>query len=372
MSPMSNGRNGSGEVVVITGASAGVGRATVREFARHGCKLGLIARGREGLEGAVRDAQTLGAQAIGIECDVADPGAVEQAAERVERELGPIDVWVNNAMASVYGPFSEMSLEDFKRVTHVTYLGQVYGTKAALKRMLPRDRGSIVQVSSALGYRSIPLQSGYCGAKHAVDGFTESVRTELIHMGSHVHVTVVALPGVNTPQFEWTKNLMPREGKPVGKIYQPEVPARAIYYAAHHKRKRVMVGYPTVQSILGERVSGELLDHYLADKAWKGSLSKEPHNPERPDNLYEPVDRDRDMGAHGRFDNRAVGSSVQLWMNMNRGWLALAGAGVALAVGAVVAGKKKAEDRHLLDGRFHKTAKQTRRLGHRLAEWIGA
>jgi short-subunit dehydrogenase len=339
MSPAENQKQGMQEVVVITGASAGVGRATVREFARQGVRLGLIARGREGLEGARRDAEQLGSSAITIECDVADPNAVEQAADRVERELGPIDIWVNNAMASVYGPFHEMSLDDFKRITEVTYLGQVYGTKAALKRMLPRDRGTIVQVSSALGFRSIPLQSAYCGAKHGVDGFTESLRTELLHMKSNVHLSVVALPGVNTPQFEWTKNLMPTEGQPVGKIYQPEVAARAIVFAAHNRRKQILVGYPTVESFIGERVDSQLLDHYLADKAWNGSLSDLPHDPHRPDNLYEPVDRDRDMGAHGRFDNQATEHSVQLWMNLHRRWFAMAGAGFALAVGAALAGR---------------------------------
>lgn len=340
MSSSGNGRHDRPEVVVVTGATAGVGRATVREFAKQKAKIALIARGREGLEGAKRDVEELGGQAIIIECDVADPNAVEAAAEQVERELGPIDIWVNNAMASVYGPFIDMTLEDFKRITEVTYLGQVYGTKAALKRMIPRDRGTIVQVSSALGFRSIPLQSAYCGAKHGVDGFTESLRTELMHMKSNVHLTVVALPGVNTPQFEWTKNIMDKAGQPVGKIYQPEVPARAIVYAAHNRRKQVLVGYPTVESFVGERVDSELLDHYLADKAWNGSLSDIPNNPNRPGNLYEPLDRDRDMGAHGRFDSRATNRSLQLWANMHRRWLALAGAGIAVAIGSLLAERK--------------------------------
>lgn len=347
MSSSGNGRHNRPEVVVVTGATAGIGRATVREFAKQKAKIGLIARGREGLEGAKRDVEELGGKAIVIECDVADPIAVEAAAERVERELGPIDIWVNNAMASVYGPFVDMSLEDFKRITEVTYLGQVYGTKAALKRMIPRDRGTIVQVSSALGFRSIPLQSAYCGAKHGVDGFTESLRTELLHMKSNVHITVVALPGVNTPQFEWTKNIMDKEGQPVGKVYQPEVPARAIVFAAHSRRKQVLVGYPTVESFVGERVNSELLDHYLADKAWNGSLTSEPHDPRRPGNLYEPLDRDRDMGAHGRFDNKATDGSLQLWANMHRGWLALAGAGIAVAIGALLAERKASKPQGL-------------------------
>lgn len=348
MSSSGNGRQNGPEVVVVTGATAGVGRATVREFAKQKAKIGLIARGREGLEGAKRDVEELGGQAIIIECDVADPNAVEAAAEQVERELGPIDIWVNNAMASVYGPFINMSLEDFKRITEVTYLGQVYGTKAALKRMMPRDRGTIVQVSSALGFRSIPLQSAYCGAKHGVDGFTESLRTELLHMKSNVHVTVVALPGVNTPQFEWTKNIMDKEGQPVGRIYQPEVPARAIVFAAHSRRKQVLVGYPTVESFVGERVNSELLDHYIADKAWNGSLSDIPHDPSRAGNLYEPLDRDRDMGAHGRFDNKATSHSLQLWANMHRGLLALAGAGIALALGAALAERKASKPQPFL------------------------
>ena len=336
MNPLDNGRQ-EPQVVVITGASAGVGRATAREFARDGAKIGLIARGHEGLEGARHDVEELGGRAIAIECDVSDPNAVERAADRVQSELGAIDVWVNNAMVSTYGPFIDMDLDDFKRITEVTYLGYVYGTKAALKRMMPRDCGVIVQVSSALGFRSIPLQSAYCGAKHAIDGFTESVRTELLHMHSAVKICVVALPGVNTPQFEWTKNLMPREGQPVGKIYQPEVPARGIRYVARNPRKQLLIGYPTLESFIGERVSSQMLDHYLADRAWNGSLSDIPHDPARRNNLYEPVDRDRDMGAHGRFDQEAARYSTQLWMNENRGWLALAGAGLALAVGAAVA-----------------------------------
>ena len=337
-----NGRRKEPEVVVVTGASAGVGRAAVREFARDGARIGLIARGREGLEGAKRDVEELGGKAIVLPCDVSDAKALEAAAERVEQEFGPIDVWVNDAMVSVYGPFIEMSLEDFTHITHVTYLGTAYGTHIALKRMVPRNKGVVVQVSSALGFRSIPLQSAYCGAKHAIDGFTESVRCELMHMKSRVKVCVVALPGVNTPQFEWTKNLMPKEGKPVGAIYQPEVPARAIRYISKHPRKQLLIGYPTVESFVGERVNSALLDHYLADKAWNGSLSDIPHSPNSPNNLYEPQDQDKDMGAHGRFDSQAKSFSAQLWADENRGWLSLAGAGAALALGAVVTARRRA------------------------------
>ncbi|HEX5316182.1 MAG TPA: SDR family oxidoreductase, partial [Candidatus Kapabacteria bacterium] len=309
------------EVIVITGASAGVGRATAREFAKLGCKIALLARGHEGLMAAKRDVEELGGIAIAIECDVSNAHAVEQAAERVERELGPIDVWVNDAMSSVYGPFSKMSLADFHRITEVTYLGTVHGTKSALKRMLARDRGAIVQVSSALGFRSIPLQSAYCGAKHAIEGFSESLRTELFHTRSNVHITTVALPAVNTPQFEWTKTLLGKKGKPVGKIYQPEVPTRAIVWAAHHRRKRIVIGYPTLESLIGERLMSGLLDHYVADTAWNGSISDEPLPNNYRENLYEAVDSDRDFGAHGRFDKEATPYSIQLWLNLNRTWL---------------------------------------------------
>jgi NAD(P)-dependent dehydrogenase (short-subunit alcohol dehydrogenase family) len=320
------------DVIVITGASAGVGRATAKEFAKSGCKIALLARGRAGLDAAKRDVEELGGKALAIECDVSDSEAVEDAAERIEREMGEIDVWVNNAMASVYGPFSAMTLEDFKRVTEVTYLGTVYGTKAAIRRMLVRDRGAIVQVSSALAFRSIPLQSAYCGAKHAIEGFTESVRTELLHKNSRVRISTVALPGVNTPQFDWTKDLLGKKGQPVGKIYQPEVPARAIVWAAKHNRKKITIGVPSVESIVGEKVLSGAMDHYLADAAWNGSVSSEPLPEGYRANLYEPVDAEQDFGAHGRFDGEALPNSIQLWMNLNRTRL-LIGAGVAFLAG---------------------------------------
>ncbi len=326
------------EVIVITGASAGVGRATAREFAKLGCKIALLARGHEGLKAAKKDVEELGGKAITIECDVSDSNAVEQAAERIEQELGPIDVWVNDAMSSIYAPFSQISPEDFHRVTEVTYLGAVYGTQSALKRMLPRNRGAIVQVSSALGFRSIPLQSAYCGAKHAIEGFTESIRTELIHTRSNVHISTVALPGVNTPQFDWTKTVFRRKGQPVGKVYQPEVPARAIVWAARHKRKRIVIGVPTLESLIGERLMSGLFDRYISDIAWNGSIGDELVTSHYRENLYQPVDNEKDFGAHGRFDEEAKSTSVQLWLNLNRSWLL--GAAV-LAAGAFLLFRKR-------------------------------
>jgi NAD(P)-dependent dehydrogenase (short-subunit alcohol dehydrogenase family) len=237
------------DVVVITGASAGVGRATAWEFAKRGARIGLLARGQEGLDATCREVQTLGGKALAIPTDVADADQVEAAAAQVERELGPIRVWVNNAMATVFSPVKETTPEEFKRSTEVTYLGAVYGTMSALKRMLPRDSGSIVQVGSALVYRSIPLQAAYCGAKHGLKGFTDSLRTELLHDGSHIHLTMVQLPALNTPQFSWSKTRMPRQPQPVPPIFQPEVAAEAIVWAAYHKRREVYVGMPTVKAI---------------------------------------------------------------------------------------------------------------------------
>lgn len=324
-----NGARGRSEVVVVTGASAGVGRATVREFARQGASIGLLARGRDGLEGARRDVEQLGGRALVLPTDVADPAQVEAAAARVEEEFGPIDIWVNNAMVSVLSPVKEMTPEEFRRVTEVTYLGYVHGTLSALKRMLPRDRGVIVHVDSALAYRSIPLQSAYCAAKHAIEGFTESLRSELIHDDSRVHVTIVQLPAVNTPQFSWIKTRMPRHPQPVPPIYQPEVIARAVVWAAHHRRRELSVGWPTVKAIVGDKFIPGLLDHYLAWVGYSAQQTDQPVDPNRPDNLYEPVPGDH--GAHGAFDDRARTSSVQLWANMYRGWLGVLG--LAFAAG---------------------------------------
>jgi short-subunit dehydrogenase len=320
------------EVVVITGASAGLGRAVVREFAGHGAHIGLIARGRDGLEGARREVEQAGGRALVLPTDVADAGAVEAAAEAVERELGPIDVWVNNAMASVFSPVKEMKADEYRRVTEVTYLGYVYGTLAALKRMLPRDRGKIVQVGSALAKRSIPLQSAYCAAKHAVEGFTESLRVELLHDESRVKVTMVQMPALNTPQFGWVKSRLPRRAQPVPPIFQPEVAARAVYWAAHHDRRELYVGLSTVEAITAEKVAPALADAYLARTGYESQQTGEPEDPDRPDNLWEPVPGDH--GAHGVFDARARGTSLELWAATHRRAIgaAMMLAGSALAV----------------------------------------
>jgi NADP-dependent 3-hydroxy acid dehydrogenase YdfG len=320
------------EVVVITGASAGVGRAIARAFAREGAYIGLMARGLDGLEGARRDVEELGGRALVLPTDVADAEAVERAASAVEREFGPIDIWVNNAMVSVFSPIKEMKPEEYKRVTEVTYLGYVYGTLAALKRMLPRDRGVILQVGSALAYRGIPLQSAYCAAKHAIQGFNDSLRSELIHDKSNVRVTMVQLPAMNTPQFSWVKSRLPHKPQPVPPIYQPEVGAEAVLFAAHNDRREMYVGYPTVEAIVGDKIAPGFADWYLAHNGYDAQQTDEPVEPSRRDNLWEPVPGDH--GAHGTFDERASARSPQLWANINRNWLAIAGAGLAgLAAG---------------------------------------
>ncbi len=322
------------EVVVVTGASAGIGRATVQAFANRGAYIGLVARSRDGLEGARKEVEAAGGKALVLPTDVSDPDQVEAAAAAVEKEFGPMDIWVNDAMASILSPFMEIKPEDFRRVTEVTYLGYVYGTMAALRRMKPGDRGTIVQVGSALAYRSIPLQSAYCGAKAAIRGFTDSIRSELIHDRSNVHITMVQMPAVNTPQFDWIKGNMPHKAQPVPPIFQPEVAAEAIYWAAHHKRRELYVGGPTVEAILGTKIAPGLLDRYLATSGYSGQQTEELEDKNRPNNLWEPLPGDH--GAHGSFDNRAQDSSVQLWATQNQDMLALAlGAGVAcIAVGA--------------------------------------
>jgi short-subunit dehydrogenase len=332
-----------GKVVVVTGASAGVGRAVVAEFAREGAHIGMIARGRERLEAAKREVEELGGKAIVLPADVADAQQVEAAAERVEKELGPIDIWVNDAMTTIFAPFLEITAEEFKRATEVTYLGQVYGTMAALKRMHARNRGSIVQVGSALAYRSIPLQSPYCGAKHAMVGFTDSIRSELIHNRSAVHITAVMLPAMNTPQFSWCRTRLPRHPQPVPPIFQPEVAARAIVWAASQKRREVYVGWPTVEAIYGQEIAPSFADRYLAKRCFDGQQTSQPVSPDRPDNLFEPVPGD--YAAHGIFDDRAKTFSVQSAMNLklmdltaHRGVAAIAG--IALA-GLLVAALRK-------------------------------
>jgi NAD(P)-dependent dehydrogenase (short-subunit alcohol dehydrogenase family) len=320
------------EVVVVTGASAGVGRATARAFARRGARVGLVARGADGLEGARREAVEAGSEAVAVPTDVADPEALEHAAEVIERELGPIDIWVNNAMVSVFSPFKEMEAAEFKRVTEVTYLGVVYGTMTALRRMLPRDRGRIIQVGSALAYRGIPLQSAYCGAKHAIQGFTESVHCELLHDKSHVRIAMVQMPALNTPQFGWVKTRLPRHPQPVPPIFQPEVAADAIVWASQHDRRELYVGAPTTATILGDKVASEALDHYLGRTGFKSQQTDEPVDPDRPSNLWEPVRGD--AGAHGQFDARSHSHSLQLRATTHRRLLfpaaAFAAAGVLM------------------------------------------
>lgn len=320
-------------VVVITGASAGIGRATAAEFARHGARVALIARDQTRLDCAREEMQRLGATAITLSLDVADPAQLDAAADRIERELGPIDIWVNNAMATIFAPLSDISAEDFRRVTDVTYLGTVWGTMAALRRMRPRNRGVILQVGSALAYRSIPLQSPYCGAKHAVRGFTESVRTELLHDGSRVRVTLLEMPGVNTPQFEWCKTTLRGRPQPMGTVYQPEVAARAIVWAAQTPRREVYVTLTGALAIWADKVAPGLLDRYLARTAVEGQQAAEPVSADRPSNLWKPVPGE--YAAHGRFDDRSKGSSKSLWLTMHRPLvLALAAAIAAIGVGA--------------------------------------
>ena len=321
------------QVVVVTGASAGLGRAIVRVFAREGAHIGLLARGRDGLQAAAREVDSLGGRALVLALDVANAEEVDQAAETIEREFGPIDIWINNAMVSVFSPVKEMTAEDYKRVTDVTYLGYVHGTLAALKRMLPRDRGVIVQVGSALAYRGIPLQSAYCAAKHAIQGFHDSLSSELLHDKSHVRVTMVQLPAMNTPQFSWVKSRLPRKPQPVPPIYQPEIGAEAVLFAARNDRREMYVGYPTVAAIVGDKIAPRFADWYLARAGYDAQQTSEPVEADRQDNLWEPLRGDH--GAHGTFDERATGFSPQLWANKNRHWLLMGGAGlVAFAFGA--------------------------------------
>lgn len=346
------------EVVVVTGASAGVGRAVVREFAKRKAHIGLLARGRERLEQARREVENAGGKALALPTDVADAAQVEEAAERVERELGPIDIWVNNAMTTIFAPFMKITPEEFKRATEVTYLGFVHGTMSALRRMQPRNRGTIVQVGSALAYRSIPLQSPYCGAKHAMVGFTDSIRSELIHDNSRVHITVVHLPAMNTPQFSWCRTRMKRSPQPVPPIFEPEVAARAIVWAAHHRRREIFVGWPTVVVIEGQKMFPGLGDRYLAKFGYESQLTPSLVSPNRPDNLFEPAEGD--FAAHGAFGDRAHPRSVQTWLDIHRGPLALIAAGAAAVAFALtrsagktsspVDGRQSAESLAVFDG----------------------
>jgi len=316
------------KVVVVTGASGGVGRAAAIAFARRGTSVGLLARGEGGLAGARADVEAAGGRALAVPTDVADFDQVNAAAEAVERELGPIDVWVNSAMATVFAPVSRMTAEEYRRVTEVTYLGYVHGTLAALGRMAPRNRGTVVQVGSALAYRSIPLQSAYCASKAAIRGFTDSLRSELIHDKSRVHITMVQMPALNTPQFDWGRAKMPQRARPVAPVYQPEVAAEAIVWSANHRRRELWVGPSTVKTILAQRIAPGLGDWLAAKLAYEGQQTGEPANPSKPDNLFEPVDAVGDYGAHGDFDDEARPRSLQLWADTHRGW-SLAAAGLA-------------------------------------------
>ncbi|HLH14480.1 MAG TPA: SDR family oxidoreductase [Solirubrobacteraceae bacterium] len=319
------------EVVVVTGASRGVGRAIAERFARDGAHIALLARGRDGLDDAAEAVERLGGKALALPTDVAEYDAVDAAAAATEEALGPIDIWVNDAMTTVFAFFEDIEPEEFKRATEVTYLGAVWGTKAALNRMLPRDRGAIVQVGSAMAYRGIPLQSPYCGSKHAMKGFFESLRSELLAKGSNVHVSMVQLPGLNTPQFDHCRSKMDRKPMPVPPIYQPEVAADAVHFAAHHRRRQLWVGIPTFYTILGERLAPALGDWYMGKTGVSSQLTEEPVDPPREGNLFAPVQESR--GAHGDFDAKAHSRSALLWMAMHRRALA----GAALATGSALA-----------------------------------
>ncbi|HKB87538.1 MAG TPA: SDR family oxidoreductase [Ignavibacteriaceae bacterium] len=315
------------KVVVITGASAGVGRAAAKRFAGDHHKIALIARGKQGLEAAKDEVESLGGTAMTIQCDVSDFDQLNQAASKVEEKFGPIDIWINNAMTTVFAPFMEITPKDFKRVTEVTYLGQVNGTMAALKRMKPRDRGTIVQVGSALAYRGIPLQSAYCGAKHAIQGFTESLRSELLHEGSSVHISMVQMPALNTPQFDWCKTTFDKKPRPVPPIYQPEVAADAIHYAAFNNKREMYVGMSTAVIVNGNKFFPGYGDKYLAKNGFNSQLSNQSIDKNRPNNLYEPVEGD--FGTHGDFDNISKDRSWQLKIDKNKNLINAAAAGLA-------------------------------------------
>jgi NAD(P)-dependent dehydrogenase (short-subunit alcohol dehydrogenase family) len=327
-----------GKVVVVTGASAGVGRAVTRAFGERGAAVGLLARGRDGLEAAAKEVQATGGRALVLPTDVADPQAVEEAAARIESELGPIDVWVNNAMVSVFALFTDITPDEFRRVTDVTYHGYVNGTRAALRRMIRRDAGVIVQVGSALAYRGIPAQSAYCGAKHAVEGFTESIRCELLHSHSRVRIGMVQLPAVNTPQFDWVLSRLPRRAQPVPPIYQPELIARAVLHMADHPRREMWLTERTVLAIVGNRLFPGYLDRELGRDGVASQQTVEPADRERPTNLWQPLPGDH--GAHGSFDASSRDGSRAVWASIHRRALTLAGLG-SLGVAATIAGARR-------------------------------
>ena len=332
------------KISVITGASGGIGRAVARKLAARGDAVALLARGEEGLEAAAEDVRRAGGKPLAIPVDMADFAAVDDAADRIERELGPIDVWINDAFSSVFAPFTEIDMDEFHRTTQVSYLGFVHGTKAALTRMLPRDRGTIVQVGSALAYRGVPLQTAYCGAKHAIQGFTESLRCELLHDKSNVHVTMVQMPAVNTPQFGWVLSRLPHKAQPVPPIYQPEVAADAVLYAADHpQRREYWVGGSTAGTLIANAVAPGLLDRYLARTGYSSQQTGEDREPDQPANLWQPVDGPGgpDAGAHGDFDDQARSRSVQLWASQHHGLLATVGSGLVAAGAAWALGRAR-------------------------------
>ncbi|HWC14820.1 MAG TPA: SDR family oxidoreductase [Actinomycetota bacterium] len=323
-----------GRVVVITGASAGVGRAVARVFGERGARVALLARGSDGLKATRAEIEAAGGTALDLPTDVSDREQVDRAADVTENELGPIDVWINNAMVSVFEEFVDIDPADFERVTNVTYIGYVNGTRTALKRMLPRDRGKVIQVGSALAYRGIPLQSAYCGAKHAIEGFTESIRCELLHHKSSVTITEVHMPALNTPQFHWVKTSLTKHPQPVPPIYQPEVAARAVLWAADHTRRQVHVGLPTVATIWANKFIPGLLDRYLGRTGVSSQQASWPIEPNRPDNLYHPLEGDH--GAHGEFDDEAHGFSPQLWVTTHRRIVAGVVGAAAAVTGALI------------------------------------
>ena len=330
------------QVVVVTGASGGIGRAVAHAFGARGAKVALLARGELGLQGAAKDVEAAGGTALAIPVDTADHEQLERAAQQVEQDLGPIDVWVNVAFTSVFAPFMKIEPAEYKRVTEVSYLGYVYGTRAALDRMVPRDRGVIVQVGSALAYRGIPLQSAYCGAKHAIEGFHDSLRCELLHTKSKVRVTMVQMPAVNTPQFSWVLSRLPHQAQPVPPIYQPELAAKAVVFAADHPRRReYWVGGSTAGTLIGNKVAAGLLDRYLGKTGYSSQQTEAPRDPEAPTNLWEPADGPggHDFGAHGIFDDQSTSRSYQLWASQHERLLGAVGAGAAAALAGMLAAR---------------------------------